>query len=132
MDRVGEEVVGKMVESRPSRERGVGAPRAHEVKGEFGVIYGAPSANHEWEMLFQHSHVNGCGLTLSEVEPSLYVKIEVDENDEVSGWMIANVWTDDVRRWSRRSAGKSGWVEAKMEIRWFLLVLTDFSAGLDL
>ena len=60
-------------------------------------IYGAPSANHEWEMLFQHSHVNGCGLTLSEVEPSLYVKIEVNEKDEVSGWMIANVWTDDVR-----------------------------------
>jgi hypothetical protein len=60
-------------------------------------IYGAPSANHEWEMLFQHAHVNGCGLTLSEIEPSLYVKIEVDKNDEVSGWMIANVWTDDVR-----------------------------------
>jgi hypothetical protein len=60
-------------------------------------IYGAPSANHEWEMLFQHSHVNGCGLTLSEVEPSLYVKVEVNESDEVTGWMIANVWTDDVR-----------------------------------
>jgi hypothetical protein len=60
-------------------------------------IYGAPSANHEWEMLFQHAHVNGCGLTLSEIEPSLYVKIEVDEKDEVSGWMIASVWTDDVR-----------------------------------
>jgi hypothetical protein len=60
-------------------------------------IYGAPSANHEWEMLFQHAHVNGCGLTLSEVEPSLYVKIEVNEQDEVSGWMIANIWTDDVR-----------------------------------
>jgi hypothetical protein len=60
-------------------------------------IYGAPSANHEWEMLFQHSHVNGCGLTLSEVEPPLYIKIEVNEKGEVSGWMIANVWTDDVR-----------------------------------
>ncbi len=60
-------------------------------------IYGAPSANHEWEMLFQHAHVNGCGLTLSEIEPSLYVKIEVDEEDNVTGWMIASVWTDDVR-----------------------------------
>ncbi len=38
-------------------------------------IYGAPSANHEFEMLFQDAHVNKCGLTLSEVEPSLYVKI---------------------------------------------------------
>ena len=36
------------------------------------------------------------------------------------------------RRRSHRSAGKSGWVEAKVEIRWFLLVLTDFSVGLDL
>ena len=60
-------------------------------------IYGAPSANHEWEMLFQHAHVNGCGLTLSEIEPSLFVKIEVDEDDKVVGWMIANVWADDVR-----------------------------------
>jgi hypothetical protein len=36
------------------------------------------------------------------------------------------------RRRSQRSEGKSGWVEAKVETRWFLLVLTDFSAGLDL
>jgi hypothetical protein len=31
------------------------------------------------------------------VEPSLYVKVEVNESDEVTGWMIANVWTDEVR-----------------------------------
>ncbi len=37
VERVSGEVVGKMVESRPSRERGLGAPGAHEVKGEFGV-----------------------------------------------------------------------------------------------
>ena len=70
-------------------------------------IYGAPSANHEWEMLFQHAHVNGCGLTLSEVEPSLYVKIEVDEKDNVTGWMIANVWTDDVRYFGTDQSLKS-------------------------
>ncbi len=35
---MGGEVVGKMVESRPSRERVVGAPGAqHEVKDEFSV-----------------------------------------------------------------------------------------------
>ncbi len=60
-------------------------------------IYGAPSANHEWDMLFQNAHVNGCGLTISDVEPSLYVRMEVDENDNVVEWMIANIWTDDVR-----------------------------------
>jgi hypothetical protein len=60
-------------------------------------IYGAPSANHEWDMLFQHAHINGCGLTLSEVEPSLYVRIETNEEDEVIEWIIVNIWTDDVR-----------------------------------
>jgi hypothetical protein len=28
-------------------------------------IYGAPSANHEWDMLFQTAHVGKCGITLS-------------------------------------------------------------------
>jgi len=60
-------------------------------------IYGAPSANHEWDMLFQGAHVGKCGLTLSEVEPSLYVKMETNEQDEVVEWMIATIWTDDVR-----------------------------------
>ena len=42
---------------------------------------------------------------------------------------VSSAWG---RRRSQRSEGKSGWVEAKVEIRGFLLVLTDFSAGLDL
>jgi hypothetical protein len=36
-------------------------------------------------------------MTISEVEPSLYVRIETDENDEVVDWIIINIWTDDVR-----------------------------------
>ncbi len=48
-------------------------------------------------MLFQAAHVKHCGLTLSEVEPSLYLKMEVDENDKVTEWMIVTIWTDDVR-----------------------------------
>jgi hypothetical protein len=60
-------------------------------------IYGAPSANHEWDMLFQSAHVGKCGLTLSEIEPSLYVKMSTNEKDEVVEWMIAVIWTDDVR-----------------------------------
>jgi hypothetical protein len=48
-------------------------------------------------MLFQAAHVKHCGLTLSEVEPSLYLKLEVDENDNVIEWMIATIWTDDIR-----------------------------------
>jgi hypothetical protein len=60
-------------------------------------IYGAPSANHEWDLLFQGAHINECGLTLSEIEPSLYVRVETNKDDEVVEWMIAHIWTDDVR-----------------------------------
>jgi hypothetical protein len=60
-------------------------------------IYGAPSANYEWEALFQGTHTKHCGLTLSQVEPSLFVKIRVDKDDRVVEWLIAKIWTDDVR-----------------------------------
>jgi hypothetical protein len=48
-------------------------------------------------MLFQHAYVNKCGMSLSEIEPSLYIKMEVDDEDQVVDWIIANIWTDDVR-----------------------------------
>jgi hypothetical protein len=101
-------------------------------------IYGAPSANHEWEMLFQHAHVNGCGLTLSEVEPSLYVKIEVDENDEVTGWMIANIWTDDVRYFGTDEVIRKYELDVQQHVKVKLLgvpgefVGTDFHQDLEL
>jgi hypothetical protein len=37
MNGVGGEVVGKTAKTRPSREGRVGAPRAHNVEGKFGV-----------------------------------------------------------------------------------------------
>ena len=101
-------------------------------------IYGAPSANHEWEMLFQHAHVNGCGLTLSEIEPSLYVKIEVDENDEVKGWMIANIWTDDVRYFGTDEVIRKYELDVQKHVKVKLLgvpgefVGTDFHQDLEL
>ena len=60
-------------------------------------IYGSPSANHSWEALFQGAHINECGMSLNEVEPSLFVRIEIDDNDCVVEWFIAKIWTDDVR-----------------------------------
>ena len=48
-------------------------------------------------MLFQSAHVETCGLTLPEVEPSLYVKIVVDDRDCAKDWLICEIWTDDVR-----------------------------------
>ncbi len=34
---MGGEVKGEMVEARPGRDGGIGAPRAHDIEGEFGV-----------------------------------------------------------------------------------------------
>ena len=39
------------------------------------------------------------------------------------------IWAKGRSR-SQRSSGKSGWVEERMEIRWFLPVLIALSAGL--
>ena len=101
-------------------------------------IYGAPSANHEWEMLFQNAHVNKCGLTLSEIEPSLYVKLSVNENNEVVDWMIANVWTDDVRYFGTDAMIRQYEEELKKHIKVKFLgvpkefVGTEFLQDLDL
>jgi hypothetical protein len=34
---------------------------------------------------------------VSEIEPSLYIKMVVDGEDNVIDWIIANIWTDDIR-----------------------------------
>jgi hypothetical protein len=80
-------------------------------------IYGAPSANHAFEQLFQGAHLNECGMTLSEVEPALYVKIQVDENDCVVEWLIAKIWTDDVRYFGTEKARKEYEVEIGKKIK---------------
>jgi hypothetical protein len=95
-------------------------------------IYGAPSANHEWEMLFQHAHINKCGMTLSEFEPSLYVKMEVDENDVVVEWMIANIWTDDVRYFGTDRMLRSYEEELQKHVKVKLLGVTGEFVGVDI
>jgi len=49
-------------------------------------------------------HINECGMTFNEVEPSLFVRIEVDSNDTVVEWLIAKIWTDDVRYFGTTNA----------------------------
>ena len=93
IDKEGEEGLRKFAAAH-KRESRANPESCYQLNSS---IYGAPSANHEFEMLFQNVHVNKCGLTLSEVEPSLYVKIQVDKDDAVVGWLLLTIWTDDVR-----------------------------------
>ena len=60
-------------------------------------IYGAPSAGHEFEMLMHSVHTKACGLTQTQPEPSLYVRIVVDEDNVVEGYLIVAIYVDDVR-----------------------------------
>ena len=46
-------------------------------------------------MLLQSARVETCGLTWSEIEPSLYVEIVVDDCDRVKDWLTCEVWTSD-------------------------------------
>ena len=60
-------------------------------------IYGAPSAGHEFELLIHSVHTETCGCTQTQPEPSIYVKIVVDKNDCVVGYLIAAAFVDDLR-----------------------------------
>ena len=60
-------------------------------------IYGAPSAGHEFEMLIHSVHTDTCGCTQTQPEPSIYVRIVVDKNDRVVGYLIAAAFVDDLR-----------------------------------
>ena len=54
-------------------------------------VYGNPGAGHSFEMLLQGTHIKKCGMTQSEVEPSIYMRIQVDSDDKVVEYLVAYV-----------------------------------------
>ncbi len=60
-------------------------------------IYGNLSAGAEFEKLMHHAHIQVAGLTQTQPEPSMFVKIKVDDNDVVVGYLIVIAFVDDVR-----------------------------------
>ena len=59
-------------------------------------IYGGPSCGHEFEMLIHAVHTKTAGCTQTQPEPSMYVRIVVDKEDKVVGYLIAAAYVDDV------------------------------------
>ena len=80
-------------------------------------IYGAPSAGHNFEMLMHSVHTKACGLTQTQPEPSLYVRIVVDENDVVVGYLIVAIYVDDVRFFGTDLRRKSICVRRKEKLK---------------
>jgi hypothetical protein len=60
-------------------------------------IYGAPSAGHTFEMLIHGVHTKTCGCTQTQPEPSMFVRIVVDGDDKVVGYLVAAAFVDDLR-----------------------------------
>jgi hypothetical protein len=70
-------------------------------------------------------------MTLSEIEPSLYVKIEVDDDDQVIDWIIANIWTDDVRYFGTDKMLRKYEAELQKHIKVKLLGVTGEFVGAE-
>ena len=88
----GEHGLMKFVSSNKKTPR-ANPKRCNKLKSS---IYGAPGANNERNMHFHSARIETCGLRVSEVEPSLYVKIAVGGRGHVVYWLICKIWTD---RW---------------------------------
>jgi hypothetical protein len=83
-------------------------------------IYGGPSAGHEFEMIIHGVHAKERGCTQTQPEPSMHVRIVVDDDDVVVGCLTVMAWVDDVRFFGtepeieKRLVG----VKSKVKIRW--------------
>ncbi len=60
-------------------------------------IYGNQSAGMEFEKLMNSVHIQTEGMTQTQPEPSMYIKLKVDSNDKVIGYLIVIAFVDDVR-----------------------------------
>ena len=60
-------------------------------------VYGIPDGGQAFAMLMQSVHIKKCGMTQCEMDPSIYVRIDYDDDDKVRNYIIAITWTDDVR-----------------------------------
>ena len=58
-------------------------------------VYGNPGAGNSFEMLVRGSHLKGAKMTQSDVEPSIYMRIQVDANDVVTDYVVAHTHVDD-------------------------------------
>ena len=70
-------------------------------------------------------------MTLSEIEPSLYIKMVVDGEDKVIDWIIANIWTDDVRYFGTDKMLRSYEEELQKHIKIKLLGVTGEFVGVE-
>ena len=60
-------------------------------------IYGDPSAGSEFEKLMNSVHTQTAGMKQTQPEPSMYVKINTNKDDQIIGYIVVIAFVDDVR-----------------------------------
>jgi hypothetical protein len=61
------------------------------------AVYGVPDAGQAFAMLMQAIHVKKCGMTQTDIDPSIYMRVYEDAEGKVEDYIICITWTDDVR-----------------------------------
>jgi len=85
------------------------------------AVYGVPDAGQAFWMLMQDVHINKCGLMQTEVDPSIYIDVEEDDEGKVKEFILLITFTDDVRyfgtsaREARYEADVQEHLKCKME-----------------
>ena len=51
----------------------------------------------EFEKLMNSVHINTAGMTQTQPEPSMYIKLKVNAEDKVVGYLVVIAFVDDVR-----------------------------------
>ena len=61
------------------------------------AVYGGPGCGNAFEGLMHSVHTKTAGLTQTQPGPSMYLKIKVDGEDKVVGYLVVMFFVDDVR-----------------------------------
>jgi len=80
-------------------------------------VYGIPDGGQAFAMLMQSVHIKKCGMKQCEMDPSIYVRIDYDDDDKVRDYIIAITWTDDVRYFGTDNAVKQYESTVQKEIK---------------
>ena len=91
-------------------------------------IYGNLSAGAEFEKLMTSVHTQTCGMTQTAPEPSMFVKINTDDEDNITGYVIAISFVDDVRFFGTENENNEykGLVSSKLKVKFDEPPISDF------
>ena len=77
--------------AKHKRDSRINPKQCLKIERSVYSVYGNPGAGNSFEMLVRGSHLKGAKMTQSDVEPSIYMRIQVDANDVVTDYVVAYI-----------------------------------------